>query len=93
MEFTLRTEEPFRGRIYTYGYYDRCFARGSGSSITVLKISGPRGFPDCGTTRVGGVVAGEFPLHARRRPRGLLLHYVLRLYSYDYYFIIQMDIP
>ncbi|XP_063598957.1 uncharacterized protein LOC134775393 isoform X2 [Penaeus indicus] len=53
MEFTLRTEEPFRGRIYTYGYYDRCFARGSGSSITVLKISGPRGFPDCGTTRFG----------------------------------------
>ncbi|KAK7021312.1 hypothetical protein SK128_018992 [Halocaridina rubra] len=53
MEFTLRTEEPFRGRIYTYGYYDRCFSRGSGSSVNILKISGPRGFPDCGTTKYG----------------------------------------
>ena len=23
MEFTLRTPEPFRGRIYTYKHYDR----------------------------------------------------------------------
>lgn len=53
MEFTLRTDEPFRGRIYTYGYYDRCFSRGSGSGVNVLKISGPRGFPDCGTTKYG----------------------------------------
>ncbi|XP_071521404.1 uncharacterized protein nompA [Panulirus ornatus] len=53
MEFTLRTDEPFRGRIYTYGYYDRCFIRGSGSSVTNLRITGPRGSPDCGTTKYG----------------------------------------
>lgn len=52
MEFTLRTDEPFRGRIYTYGYYDRCFIRGSGSSVTNLRITGTRGSPDCGTTKV-----------------------------------------
>ncbi len=23
MEFTLRTPEPFKGRIYTYKHYDR----------------------------------------------------------------------
>ncbi|XP_045585579.1 uncharacterized protein [Procambarus clarkii] len=51
MEFNLRTEEPFRGRIYTYGYYDRCFTRGSGSTVTVLKISGARGVPECGTIK------------------------------------------
>ncbi|XP_069956187.1 uncharacterized protein nompA isoform X6 [Cherax quadricarinatus] len=51
MEFNLRTEEPFRGRIYTYGYYDRCFTRGSGSTVTVLKISGARGIPECGTIK------------------------------------------
>ncbi|XP_050710596.1 uncharacterized protein LOC126995233 isoform X6 [Eriocheir sinensis] len=53
MEFSLRTEEPFRGRIYTYGYYDRCYTRGSGGLNTVLKISGARGVPDCGTIRYG----------------------------------------
>ncbi|XP_045116291.1 uncharacterized protein LOC123507463 isoform X2 [Portunus trituberculatus] len=53
MEFSLRTDEPFRGRIYTYGYYDRCYTRGSGGSTTVLKISGARGVPDCGTIRYG----------------------------------------
>ncbi|XP_066983895.1 uncharacterized protein [Macrobrachium rosenbergii] len=53
MEFTIRTNEPFRGRIYTYGYYDRCFSRGSGSTVNVLKISGPNDFPDCGTIRYG----------------------------------------
>ncbi|XP_042206507.1 uncharacterized protein LOC121855510 isoform X10 [Homarus americanus] len=53
MEFMLQTEEGFRGRIYTYGYYDRCYTRGSGSTATVLKISGARGVPDCGTTKYG----------------------------------------
>lgn len=53
MEFTLLTEEPFRGRIYTYGYYDRCFFRGAGGTTNVLKISGPRDVPDCGTIRYG----------------------------------------
>ncbi|XP_063845562.1 uncharacterized protein LOC135091665 isoform X3 [Scylla paramamosain] len=53
MEFSLRTDEPFRGRIYTYGYYDRCYTRGSGGLTTVLKISGARGVPDCGTIRYG----------------------------------------
>ncbi|KAF2352891.1 PAN/Apple domain [Trinorchestia longiramus] len=51
MEFTLRTDEPFRGRIYAYGYYDRCFFVGRGSTVSVLQLSSPRGFPDCGTLR------------------------------------------
>jgi hypothetical protein len=52
MEFTLRTAEPFIGRIYTYGYYDRCFYRGNGGTANVLRISGAQGYPDCGTQRV-----------------------------------------
>jgi len=52
MEFTLRTPEPFTGRIYTYGFYDRCFFRGTGGLTNVLRITGPRGFPDCGSQRV-----------------------------------------
>ncbi|XP_070514918.1 uncharacterized protein Nompa isoform X3 [Cardiocondyla obscurior] len=53
MEFTLRTPEGFIGRIYTYGYYDRCFFRGSGGTVNVLRISGPQGYPECGTQRYG----------------------------------------
>ncbi|XP_058789916.1 uncharacterized protein LOC131663486 isoform X2 [Phymastichus coffea] len=53
MEFTLRTPEGFIGRIYTYGYYDRCFYRGNGQTINVLRISGAQGYPDCGTQRYG----------------------------------------
>ena len=34
--------------------------RGSGGSVNVLKISGPRGFPDCGTTRVRPIDAVEY---------------------------------
>ena len=52
MEFTLRTPEGFIGRIYTYGYYDRCFFRGNGATINVLRISGAQGYPECGTQRV-----------------------------------------
>lgn len=52
MEFTLRTPEGFIGRIYTYGYYDRCFFRGNGGTVNVLRISGPQGYPECGTQRV-----------------------------------------
>lgn len=52
MEFTLRTPEGFLGRIYTYGYYDRCFYRGNGGTANVLRISGAQGYPDCGTQRV-----------------------------------------
>lgn len=52
MEFTLRTPEGFYGRIYTYGFYDRCFFRGSGGTINVLRISGTQGYPECGTQRV-----------------------------------------
>lgn len=52
MEFTLRTPEGFTGRIYTHGYYDRCFFRGTGGLTNVLRITGPRGFPDCGSQRV-----------------------------------------
>lgn len=52
MEFTIRTPEGFLGRIYTYGFYDRCFFRGNGGTVNVLRISGPQGYPDCGTQRV-----------------------------------------
>uniref|UniRef100_A0A336LTK1 CSON004351 protein n=1 Tax=Culicoides sonorensis TaxID=179676 RepID=A0A336LTK1_CULSO len=53
MEFTLRTPEGFYGRIYTYGYYDRCFFRGNGGTINVLRISGQGGYPECGSQRYG----------------------------------------
>ncbi len=54
MEFTLRTPDDFRGRIYTYKHYDRpqCFVRGSGDRIHVLRIPGVNGYPDCGTEKV-----------------------------------------
>ncbi|XP_066249102.1 uncharacterized protein nompA [Euwallacea similis] len=53
MEFTLVTPEGFYGRIYTYGYYDRCFFRGNGGTRNVLRISGAQGYPECGTQRFG----------------------------------------
>ncbi|XP_052838864.1 uncharacterized protein LOC128254089 isoform X2 [Drosophila gunungcola] len=53
MEFTIRTPEGFLGRIYTYGFYDRCFFRGNGGTVNVLRLSGPQGYPDCGTQRYG----------------------------------------
>lgn len=52
MEFTLRLPEGFYGRMYTYGFYDRCFFRGNGGSNNVLRISGAHGYPECGTQRV-----------------------------------------
>lgn len=52
MEFTLRTPDGFLGRIYTHGHYERCFWKGNGAQINVLRISGAQGFPDCGTVRV-----------------------------------------
>lgn len=55
MEFTLRTPEQFVGRIYTYGYYDRCFFRGNGGTLNVLRVSGAQGYPDCGTQRVNNL--------------------------------------
>ncbi|XP_050521456.1 uncharacterized protein LOC126894461 isoform X2 [Daktulosphaira vitifoliae] len=53
MTFTLRTPEGFLGRIYTHGYYDRCFYRGNGGTANILRISGAQGYPDCGTQRYG----------------------------------------
>ncbi|KAJ6628983.1 hypothetical protein Bhyg_16166, partial [Pseudolycoriella hygida] len=53
MEFTLRTPEGFLGRIYTYGFYDRCFFRGNGGTVNVLRISGSQGYPECGSQRYG----------------------------------------
>ncbi|XP_055609917.1 uncharacterized protein LOC129756893 isoform X6 [Uranotaenia lowii] len=53
MEFTLRTPEGYYGRIYAYGFYDRCFFRGNGGTVNVLRISGPHGYPECGTQRYG----------------------------------------
>lgn len=60
MEFTLRTPEGFIGRIYTYGYYDRCFFRGNGGTVNVLRISGPQGYPECGTQRVRELLLSLF---------------------------------
>ena len=57
MEFSLRTTEPFAGRIYSYGFYDRCFFRGNGGTVNVLRISGPSGFPECGTQRVSPYIS------------------------------------
>ncbi|KAK2721542.1 hypothetical protein QYM36_003738, partial [Artemia franciscana] len=56
MEFTLRTQEGFTGRIYTHGYYDRCFFRGNGGTTSSLRISGPRGYPDCGTQKYSDIL-------------------------------------
>jgi hypothetical protein len=55
MEFTLRTPDSFRGRIYTYKHFDRpkCFASGNGDRVHVLRIPGVNGFPDCGTEQAG----------------------------------------
>lgn len=52
MEFTLRLPEGFYGRMYTYGFYDRCFFRGNGGASNVLRITGAHGYPECGTQRV-----------------------------------------
>lgn len=52
MEFTLHTPEGFYGRIYTFGHYDRCFFRGSGGTVNILRISGSQGHPPCGSQRV-----------------------------------------
>lgn len=30
----------------------RCFFRGNGGTVNVLRISGPQGYPECGTQRV-----------------------------------------
>ncbi|XP_025832148.1 uncharacterized protein LOC108738303 [Agrilus planipennis] len=53
MEFSLITPDGFYGRIYTYGFYDRCNLRGTGGVKHVLRISGPQGYPECGTQRFG----------------------------------------
>lgn len=53
MEFSLRTSEPFYGRIYTYGFYDSCFFDGNGGTTSVLRISRANGFPRCGTQQYG----------------------------------------
>ncbi|XP_045452385.1 uncharacterized protein LOC123661474 [Melitaea cinxia] len=53
MEFTLRLPEGFYGRMYTYGFYDRCFFRGNGGVVNALRITGAHGYPECGTQRYG----------------------------------------
>lgn len=55
MEFTLRLPEGFYGRMYTYGFYDRCFFRGNGGTVNVLRITGAHGYPECGTQRVSEI--------------------------------------
>lgn len=56
MEFTLRTQEPFNGRIYTYGFYDSCYFDGEAATTSVLRISRPNGFPRCGTQQYGDMI-------------------------------------
>ena len=57
MIFTLRTQRPFRGRIYTYKHFDRspCFVQGSGGLTHRLRI--PRAdssLTNCGTESLAG---------------------------------------
>lgn len=56
MEFTLRTNEPFNGRIYTYGFYDSCYLDGDGGTNNVLRITRSNGFPRCGTQQIGDLM-------------------------------------
>jgi hypothetical protein len=47
---TLRTVEPFKGRIYVVGHSDTCDSEGSGGYATTLEIpmSGPGSSNQCG---------------------------------------------
>ncbi|KAB0804664.1 hypothetical protein PPYR_01634 [Photinus pyralis] len=69
MEFTLITPEGFYGRIYAYGFYDRCFIRGNGGVKHILRISGAQGYPECGTQRYGdtmtNIVVVQFSDHVQ----------------------------
>jgi hypothetical protein len=56
MEFTLRTLEPFTGRIYTYGFYESCYVDGDGQLASTLRISRSNGFPRCGTQQIGDLM-------------------------------------
>jgi len=55
MEFTLRTPEGFRGRIYSHNNYGRtgCYVRGTGGLTYTLRIPSVGSYPDCGTTQYG----------------------------------------
>lgn len=37
----------------------RCFFRGNGGTVNVLRISGPQGYPECGTQRVCQIMMNE----------------------------------
>ena len=56
MIFTLRTQEGFRGRIYTYKHFDEspCYVRGTGGLTHRLRIPTAQAFPNCGTENLGG---------------------------------------
>ena len=56
MIFTLRTQEGFRGRIYTYKHFDEspCYVRGTGGLTHRLRIPNAQAFPNCGTENLGG---------------------------------------
>lgn len=56
MDFTLRTLEPFTGRIYTYGFYESCYFDGDGQMSSTLRISRSNGFPRCGTQQIGDLM-------------------------------------
>merc|ERR1719369_1183828 len=51
IEFRMKTDYAFKGRIFTPGYYDQCYVKGQGQTNTVLQImaGGSRSYPDCGT--------------------------------------------
>jgi hypothetical protein len=46
----MTSEIEFHNLII-YIFY-RCFFRGNGGTVNVLRISGPQGYPECGTQRV-----------------------------------------
>ena len=56
MIFTLRTQEGFRGRIYTYKHFDEspCYVRGTGGLTHRLRIPPAKAFPNCGTENLEG---------------------------------------
>ena len=55
MIFTIRTNEGFNGRIYTFKHFDRspCFVRGNGGKNHRLRIPSSGAYPNCGTEGYG----------------------------------------
>lgn len=83
MEFSLQTQEPFSGRIYTYGYYDSCYTDADANTTNVLRITRlAKGFPRCGTQQFGDMITNivvvqfsDYVQTARDRKYNLTCHF------------------